>query len=164
MKGLRERLCRLASRLLAPAVLVALLAAWNTPASAALEESYKTAGDFAVYFGVIPAEIVRGHAPTHAEREMHGGPPAGAHNLHIVVAVFDAASGTRIGDAKVKATISGLGHVGMTTLDLEPMTIAEATTYGAYVNLSGNDRYTIQLEIRRPPGSAQAAVEFVYRH
>lgn len=152
------------SRLMGLAALLALLAAWITPASAAVDEPYKRAGDFAVYLGVVPAEIVRGHPTAHAEREMHGGAPKGRHDLHLVVAIFDAASGTRIGDAKVEATVSGIGHVGITNVSLEPMVIAETTTYGGYVNLSGNDRYTIKLDIRRPHGSPPASVEFTYGH
>lgn len=146
------------------ALAVALTSIWAAPAWSAENEAYKRAGDFAVYLGILPAAMVRGHPTAHPEREMHGGAPAGRHDFHIVIAVFDAQSGTRIGDAKVSATVSGLGHVGITRLDLDPMSIADTVTYGGYVNLPTDNRYTIALEIKRPHGNPPAQVEFSYQH
>ena len=42
-----------------------------SPAIAA--DYYKTAGNVAVYLGVLPAEMVQGHSPEHPEGKMHGG-------------------------------------------------------------------------------------------
>lgn len=57
----------------------------------------------------MPAEIAKGQPSGHPEGAMHGGTPAGAHEYHVVIAIFDAASGTRISDASVRAKVSGLG-------------------------------------------------------
>lgn len=117
--------------------------------------------DLVVYLGVMPAQLIRGHAPTHTEASMHGGaPPAG--DQHIVVAVFDKASGTRIENAEVTAVVSGLGHLGTTRVRLEPMQIAGTVTYGGFVPMSGNDRYTIAVEIRRPGTGSPEAAQFTY--
>src|SRR5512134_1903921 len=40
---------------------------------AAEESQVRVAGGMAVYLGVVPAEIVKGHSPAHPERQMHGG-------------------------------------------------------------------------------------------
>jgi hypothetical protein len=132
--------------------------------SAADEESYKTADGLAVYLGLMPAQVVRGHAPGHAERTMHGGPPASVHDYHLVVAVFDAGSGSRIEDATVTATISGLGHVGTTRLPLEPMSMTGTVTYGGYIAFRGDDRYTIAIEVLPAGAHSPVQVEFAYRH
>ena len=59
---------------LALVVLCASLMGWSKVATAQ-DPPYKTAGGLAVYLGVVPAEIVKGHPPGHTEGAMHGGPP-----------------------------------------------------------------------------------------
>ena len=44
----------------------------------------------AIYFGVMPAELVRGHPREHPESGMHGDPPVG--ESHLLVALFDERS------------------------------------------------------------------------
>ena len=108
-----------------------------------LEDYPRTAGGLTVYLGVMPAEIVKGQPP------MHGGAPAGPHEHHIVVAIFDAASAARVSDATVTAKVSGLGLSG-SEKTLEPMSIANTITYGGFFNLPGADLYTIRVSIRHP--------------
>lgn len=43
------------------------------PAAAEQDSKNKIAGSLAVYFGMVPGEIGKGHAPDHPERTMHGG-------------------------------------------------------------------------------------------
>lgn len=143
---------------------LAFLTALSPPAGAAQDEAYRRAGDLAAYLGVLPAAVVRGHPAGHPEGAMHGGAPRGRHDYHLVVALFDAASGARIEDAAVTATISGLGHVGGRRLQLEPMRIAGTITYGEFVSLPGSDRYTITVEIRRPNQAVPTRVDFTYQH
>src|SRR6266581_7212078 len=81
---------------LAFAALCLFAISWSGIATAADDAPYKLAGGLAVYIGVVPAEIVKGHPSQHAEKTMHGGAPKGAHEYHIVAAVFDATSGSRI--------------------------------------------------------------------
>lgn len=151
-------------RLLAVAVLAGVFAVPGGSASASVEESYRMRDGVAAYLGVLPAQAVRGHPPGHAERQMHGGPPSGPHDYHLIVALFDAATGARIGDAQVTAAVSGLGHVGKTRLRLDPMTIADSVTYGGYVTLPGRDRYGIEIEVVRAGQASPVRLEFVYRH
>lgn len=143
------------------ALLIAL--AGPVPASADEDENYKVVAGLGVYLGVVPAGIVRGHPESHPEATMHDGVPRGAHEYHIIIAIFDAATGTRIENAKVTATVSGLGHIGENGLEMEPMQIAGTVTYGGFVNLPGNDRYDIRVDIT-VPDRAPARVDFAYQH
>jgi len=129
-----------------------------TAARAQETDDYKkTEGGLTVYFGIIPAEIVRG------QPIMHGGAPTGPHELHIVVAIFDAASVARVSDATVTAKVSGLGLSG-SEKTLEPMNIADTVTYGGFFNLPGADLYTITVSIRRPERQQPVVLDFKYDH
>lgn len=132
-------------------------------AVAADEAPYKLAGGLAVYIGVVPAEIVKGHPSQHAEKTMHGRAPKGAHEYHVVAAIFDAASSARVSDASVTAQISGLGLSG-TKKKLDPMEIASTVTYGGFFDLPGRDLYTIGLTIERPGQPKPVSLEFRYDH
>ncbi|MDX8477934.1 hypothetical protein RFN28_05480 [Mesorhizobium sp. VK24D] len=146
-------------------VFVVAIAAGSLASAADNDDSYKTAQGLAVYLGVLPAAIVRGHLESHPEATMHGGAPQGKHEDHVVVAVFDAKTGARIENARVTANVSGLGHVGAQNIDLEAMSIAGTVTYGNFVELPGNDRYDIKLNITVPgrkPASVQ--IDFTYQH
>lgn len=133
-------------------------------ASSTQDESYKRVEGLGVYFGILPAAMVRGHAKAHPEASMHGGVPQGIHEYHILVAVFDDATGTRIDNAKVTATVSPLGHVGQWSLTLDPMTIAGTITYGNFVDLPGNDRYDFRFNISMPGRKAPVSADFAYQH
>ncbi len=50
----------------------------------------------AIYLGVMPAQIVQGHPKEHPEVGMHGGAPTRGDRVHVVVALFDNATGGRI--------------------------------------------------------------------
>jgi len=138
-------------------VLLVSVAQWIRISTAAEESRYKTAGGLTVYFGVMPAEIVKGHPA------MHGGTPRGAPQYHVVVAIFDAVSGARISNAAVAAKVSGLGLSGPVTT-LEPMKIADTTTYDTFVNFPGADLYAIELTVRRSGSREPVVVEFKYDH
>jgi hypothetical protein len=131
-------------------------------ALAQVTEQSKTAGGFRVYLGVVPAEIVKGLGAGSKEAPMHGGVPEGAHEYHVVAAVFDTATGARISDVVVTAEVSGLGLSG-SRKKLEPMQIAGTTTYGGFFSLPGFDLYTVKLAIERGMASP-AVLEFKYRH
>lgn len=143
------------------AVLLATTVVAFGPARAASAGETKSAGGLTVYFGVVPAELVKGPGPHSAERPMHGGSPRGSHEHHIVVAVYDSATNARITDATVTARVSGLGLSGPQKT-LEPMKIADTTTYGAFFNLTA-DLYTIKVTVQRP-GSQPVVLDFKYDH
>lgn len=102
----------------------------------------------AIYLGVVPAEVVRGHhPPDHPEAEMHDGVPE--QGYHVMVALFEDDSGERITGAEVQATVSGRG-MARARQELEPMVIADAETYGNYFDMTGPGPYRIALWIRLP--------------
>jgi hypothetical protein len=101
----------------------------------------------AIYFGILPAELVRGHPPGHPESGMHGGVPVGEN--HLTVALFDDKTGKRIADAQVTATITGPDRFKLEK-KLEPMLIAGTASYGNYFNMPGPGPYRITLRIRTP--------------
>jgi len=128
---------------------------------AAAGGQYKTVAGMSVYVGVLPAEMLLGHPKGHHEREMHGGVPGGASRHHVVVALFETASGRRIANAKVKVGVSSIG-MATSWAQTEPMLINGMTTYGAYVTLPGPGPYKIRVEIKRPDADKAAEVELDY--
>lgn len=123
------------------------LAALAAPAVAAETGSRQVVGDVVIYFGVLPGYMVRGHPPEHPESAMHGGAAPG--ESHVMIALFERASGKRIADAAVEARVSGKG-MERVKKPLEPMTIAGALAYGNYFALLGPGPYRIEVEVRRP--------------
>lgn len=145
-----------------PAIVLSVLLCTSIPA-AAQNGGSKTNGGLTVYLGVVPAEIVKGPSPHSAEKPMHGRVPRGAHEYHVVAAVFDAATNARVSDAAVTAQVSGLGLSGGSK-KLEPMEIAGTTTYGAFFDLPGRDLYTVKLTVERTGTVRPAIFQFKYDH
>lgn len=143
------------------AALLVIVVLAGHPATAAQSGDTKSAGGLTVYLGIMPAGIVKGPEPHAAEYHMHGGSPRGAHEHHIIVAVFDSTSNARIEDATVTAKISGLALSGP-QVTLEPMRIADTVSYGTYVNLT-SDLYTIKVTVQRP-GAQPVVLDFKYDH
>ncbi len=144
----------------------AALLLWSPPSidkAAAQGDLSRTAGGLTVYLGVIPAEMTKGPPGHRPEPEMHGGVPRGAHEFHVVAAIFDAASGARVSDATVTAQVSGVGLAG-TKKTLETMQIAGTATYGGFFNLPGRDLYTVKLSIERPGAPRPVVMDFKYDH
>lgn len=125
---------------------------------------HKIVNGVSIYLGVMPAEMILGHPKPHTEAEMHGGVPAGGHRYHVLVALFDNASGKRITGAKVKANVFEIGLYG-TQKNLEPMLIAGTVSYGNYFNIPETDNpYRIQVRIELPGVPGVIETEFEYRH
>lgn len=144
-------------------VMGGIAALFLTGAFAADVAKHKVVNGVDIYLGVLPSEMIIDHPHSHTEPGMHGGVPAGEHRFHVMVALFDAATGKRISGADVKATVSELALSG-TEKKLEPMFIANSITYGNYFIMSGTGIYRIQVQVRRP-GVAQAIeAEFEYQH
>lgn len=139
---------------------VAVVLGWS-PVQAGSGGETKSAGGLTVYLGVVAAEIFKGPESYWVEPPMHGGSPNGPHEHHIVVAIYDTASNTRITDATVTAKVSGLGLSGPEKT-LEPMKTGDVTTYGAFFNLT-DDLYTIRVTVRRS-GAQPVVLDFNFDH
>ncbi len=131
------------------------------PGSApATESSYRQVVDgVAIYFGIMPAQLVRGHPPAHPEGQMHGGAPVGEN--HIMVALFEEKTGKRLSDMTVTATITGPGRF-KAEKKLEPMVIADGMTYGNYFYMPGPGPYRIKLSIRLPSAARAIRATFTW--
>jgi hypothetical protein len=128
-------------------------------AAAADVEGHKTIAGLSVYLGVLPAAMVRDHSGDRTEATMHGGLPRG-HAHHVMAAVFDAKTGERVEDARVKARVSPPGLAGETRA-LEPMAIAGTITYGNYFTTIGDRQpYRIRLSITLAGTATPVVVEF----
>jgi hypothetical protein len=137
---------------------------WAFPGQAAEPGPYQQVSDLAIYLGVIPAAVVRGHPSAHAEASMHKDARSpGRQDYHLTIALFERESGKRVENAEVIGTVSGLGHIGTNQLRLEPMLIAGTVTYGGYVPMARNEQYTITLDISRPGAGPKLKAEFLYR-
>ncbi len=143
------------------AMFLALLAAASLAADTGM---HKVVDGVSIYIGVLPAQMLRGHPKTHPEGAMHGGVPGGENNYHLVVALFDEASGKRITGAWITASVSELGLAGEQK-KLSPMVIAGTVTYGNYFSMPSPGQYRINLEIERakPHTHGAIAAEFEYQ-
>lgn len=145
-------------------MLAGILAMSAMASPAADTSQYKVVDGVAIYIGVMPAEMVKGHPRTHSEGVMHGGVPAGKNRFHLVAALFDEASGKRISGAGIKARVSEFGLAGQEK-KLDPMVIAGAVTYGNYFAMPNPGPYRIHLEIghAKPHSVGTIEAEFEYR-
>ena len=81
---------------------------------------------------------------------------------HLVVALFDIASGRRIDDAIVSATVISHGK-SQKGKPLEPMRINDTVSYGNAFVLSEGAEYRIDVEIRLAGQTQPLKTSFPYR-
>jgi hypothetical protein len=157
---LRRRLVRAVTLL--PALLV-LPVSLTAPASADTGNGYLVDHGVAIYYAIIPAEMILGHAEGHPEAMMHGGVPERPHTHHLMVALFDAKSLDRIVDAKVTATVGEIG-LASETKELQPFTVAEALTYGNYFEMPPRRDYLVRVDVKTPRPGPASSVRFEFKH
>jgi hypothetical protein len=110
-------------------------------------ELHQVVDGIAIYFGVLPTEMIRGHPKAHPESQMHGGIPTDR-RYHLTVAIFEDSSGERITNAKVTVNVVG-SRGNVVRKALEAMTIAGTRSYGNYIMMPGAGPYRIEVQIRR---------------
>lgn len=136
------------------ALAVAALMGFGAMQAQAQEPDHgKVIDGVAIYFGCIPSEIISGQYPGGApEQQMHGGIPKAQHYHHVMVALFDDATGQRITGAKITARVSlpTEPNIPADEKSLEPMTISGASAYGQYFKMPGVGQYQIKLTITIP--------------
>ncbi len=116
-----------------------------------------------LFYGLIPAEILRGHPGGHEERSMHGGVPRGKGVYHLIVSVFDARTSTRITDAVITGSVTEVGMAPQNR-KLEAMTFGGNVSFGNYFAMSNPGPYEIVVNVRRPGEHKTATARFQYRH
>lgn len=116
-----------------------------------------------LFFGLIPAEILRGHPSDHEEQSMHGGVPRGKGVYHLIVSVFDAKTRTRITDAVITGSVIAIG-MATQNQKLEAMTFGGNVAFGNYFVMSNPGPYEIVVNVRRPGHRKTVTARFQYWH
>jgi len=146
------------------AVLVALGLAFRMAQAAEVNPDQPIQLDgMELFFGLIPAEILRGHPREHEEQTMHGGVPRGKGAHHLIISVFDAKTRTRITDAVVTSSVTAAG-IATQSQKLEVMSLGGAVSYGNYSAMPIQGPYEIVVNVRRPSDGKTATARFQYRH
>jgi hypothetical protein len=130
-----------------------------------LPRSSQTVDDVTIYLGVMPAGLVQGHSTVPGDPQaLHGGTPQNRSSHHIVVALFDAQTGARIADARIRAGVGDRSYNGEPDRSLEPMQIDGMMSYGNFFLLQGAGTWRIHLEILRAGASRPIEADFAYEH
>jgi hypothetical protein len=117
------------------------------PALAAAQSRLERNG-VVLYWGLVPAAVV---SQQHALDEMHGGPPVGGGAVnHLVVALFDARTGSRIDNAVVQARLSEPGIVDGAPKYLTPMPVNGQASYGQLFGMTGDRSYRFRVTVQVP--------------
>jgi len=141
-----------------------VITAPRMPAGAAVTgQDFAVAGGTTVYFGVIPADAIRGH-PREYPPSLYGAPSSAPAQYYVTVAIFDSATGQRVDDATVRARVTTAGASGPEKA-LRPVTIAGARSYGDYFAMGGTGPFKVAVSVKRPgsPDTAQAQFEYGHR-
>ncbi|WP_297185406.1 hypothetical protein [uncultured Porticoccus sp.] len=136
---------------------------FNSVAAKDVTGNFQVADGVAIYIGLMPAQVVQGHPAAHEESRMHGGVPGGGSPVHLVVTLFDDATGQRITEAFVKAEVVELGLTPQRK-ELEMMHIADTVSYGNYFSLRSEGPYRIRLKIRLPEREKVVEATFSHNH
>lgn len=146
----------------AAVALVLVTAGFAASPRAYAAEYRKSAGGYEIYLGVLPAGVLFLYRPDHGDATMHGGPRVGdAH--HVLVGLVDTASGARVTDADISARITPPNGASVEKR-LEPMMVDKSVAYGGYFPLRRDQRYRIELTIRRPGPEPAVQASFDYTH
>jgi len=109
-----------------------------------IKSSYKVIDGYAIYLGLIPAEMIEGHT----SHSMHGGIPTGQYRYHLAIAIFDDKTGKRIKNAKIQVIINNRIGIGMeSNKALEDMEMNGKFMYGNYFTLKTAGPYRIDVSI-----------------
>jgi len=118
-----------------------------------------------IYLGVMPTALISGQPIRPGEPgAMHGGAHMETGSRHVLVALFDAATGARIQSARVRAGIAHGRSSPEPNRDLEPMLINGVVTFGNFFLMPQAGDYRIHVEIARPDVQRAIEAEFDYRN
>lgn len=115
------------------------------------------------HLGVLPADVLEErYGPDSAEVKAFGDIPERADTYLVTVAVADRASGERIEDADVTATVAPLGLSG-SRKRLQRATLAGAVTYGNYFRMPKSGIYQVDVVVRRSGSRDSDLVRLEYQ-
>ena len=140
------------------AVTIALV---SSPAAAEHEPSHRTVGSYSIYAGVVSAGVMA-FRQDHGELRMHGGVPAGLDQHHLLVGLFEQKSGARVTDAEISVRFTG--PRGTEEKELLHVPLGGEIAYGNFFRMRPDERYRIDLNIRRAGAAGTVEAAFEYRH
>ena len=133
------------------------------PGLAAEELSFRqNVGDFWVYLGVMPAELITGPLSPKAGVTPDRVPVV-QDSHHIMVSIFDYRTGRRTTDAIVEARVAGVGFSGMKNA-LEATTVADAVVYAGLFAMPGRGPFRVDIEFHRPASQRREHATFYFTH
>jgi len=139
--------------------LALLLTACTTKPQLAQIPGSARSGDLVAYVGIVPAAVSRERMAADATPQ-HPAAASAADAHHLVVALFDAASGARIEQANVVA-IHLLPRREPVRRSLTPMRTGYVTSFGAEFEISKGAGHLFEIEVTRP---GQAPEHFAFRY
>ena len=146
------------------ALILAFAAFAAAPAGAAQEQTYrKLAGQFSVYLTVMPSEVIRGPLPPEIPGASPQRPAEAGDTHHVMVSIFDSASGLRIESFKVKARVAALGFSGEKR-DLEPISIAGRAAYANSFPMLGRGPFRVDVEFQVHSDMHRQELTFYFTH
>ena len=99
-----------------------------------------------MYWGLVPAAVV---SDKHALNQLHGGVPQdGGQVHHLVVALFDSKTGTRIDSAVVRAQLSETGVIDAPAKYLPPMAIDGRMSFGQFFSVVKEGPYRFRIFVK----------------
>ena len=139
----------------------AMLGGCTPQSRAQLPTTSDSVAGLTAYLGIVPAALVRDHVARtlNAMHEPSGHPD----EHHVMVALFDTATGARVIDATVQAKLTAEASPPLEG-PLQPMTVAGALTYGNYFLLASERPYIVAVTVQRPLTAAPFVFHFGYRH
>ena len=120
-------------------------------------ERHQQVNGMDVYLGVIPSQLISGNHP-----DMHALRASGYYEYHIMVALFDSKTGSRITDATVRANLPA-SVLTETSEVLEVMHINGVISYGNFFRMTISGEYRIKVMIERPGMDGTDTVYFIYQ-
>ena len=123
-------------------------------------QDYRVVDGTTVYFGAISADVIRGNRNEYPEK-VYGASPIGPDQFYVTIALFDINSGKRVPDAAVRARVSTATASGPEKA-LEPLTLADSSTYGNYFAMGGAGPFEVTVTFRRPGAPATSQARFQY--
>lgn len=128
--------------------------------SAAGGQDYRVVDGTTVYFGAISADVIRRNRNEYPEK-VYGASPSAPDQFYVTIALFDVNSGKRVPDAAVRARVSTAAASGPEKA-LEPLTLADSSTYGNYFAMGGAGPFEVTVTFRRPGAPSTGQARFQY--
>ncbi|MDZ7748689.1 MAG: hypothetical protein U5K43_07480 [Halofilum sp. (in: g-proteobacteria)] len=114
------------------------------------------------HLGVLPADVVQErYGADSDEARAYGEMPEYPNAYLVTVTMRDRASGERVEEARVTATVSRLGLTGATK-QLLPAELAGSRTYGNYFRMREPGIYNVDVRVERPGVSGNDLVSLEY--